>query len=153
MKTLVSLVLLCAYPLASAQDVITGFVVGISDGDTIKVLTSEKKQLRVRLAEIDAPESAQAFGSRSKQSLSDLCYRATATLLVQDVDRYGRLVAAVECGGASAQEHQLVNGMAWVYDRYVKDRSLYAIQRNAQQEGRGLWSDHNPTPPWEFRRQ
>ena len=61
MKTLVSLVLLCAYTLASAQDVITGFVVGISDGDTIKVLTSEKKQLRVRLAEIDAPESAQAF--------------------------------------------------------------------------------------------
>jgi len=43
---------------ALAQDVIHGRVVGVTDGDTIKVLTAEKRLLRVRVAWIDAPESS-----------------------------------------------------------------------------------------------
>lgn len=49
-------------------------VIGISDGDTLTVLDKDKQQVKIRLAEIDAPESHQAFGSRSKQSLSNLCF-------------------------------------------------------------------------------
>ena len=40
-------------------------VVGISDGDTIKVRCPEQAQTAVRLAQIDAPEKAQPFGRRS----------------------------------------------------------------------------------------
>lgn len=57
----------------------TGKVVGVADGDTIAVLR-EREQIKVRLNEIDAPEKAQAFGNRSKQSLSELCFDKTATL-------------------------------------------------------------------------
>ena len=46
-------------------------VVGVSDGDTITVLTADKKQIRVRLVGIDAPESRQAYGERAKQKLSE----------------------------------------------------------------------------------
>lgn len=62
--------LLLATTLHAAE--YTGKVVSAADGDTITVLDSSKTQHKVRLAGIDAPEKAQAFGNRSKQSLSDL---------------------------------------------------------------------------------
>lgn len=133
------------------EDAIPVLVVGITDGDTLTGLTTDKRRIRVRLAEIDAPESSQAFGQRSKQSLSDLCFLKQAKLDVQGQDRYGRLVAEVYCDGKSAQEHQLASGMAWVYDRYVKSRALYGLQESAQRRRVGLWSDPSPVPPWEFR--
>jgi endonuclease YncB( thermonuclease family) len=70
-----------------------GRVVGIADGDTLTVLNKEKQEVKVRLAEIDAPEAHQAFGSRSKQSLSDLCFGQQAEIITQTKDRYKRTVA------------------------------------------------------------
>jgi endonuclease YncB( thermonuclease family) len=43
-------------------------------------------------------------------------------------------------------------GMAWVFDKYVTDRGLYAVQEEARAARRGLWADKKPTPPWEWRR-
>lgn len=43
--------------------------------------------------------------------------------------------------------------MAWVFDRYATDRTLYAIQDEARAARRGLWSDAAPVPPWEWRAQ
>ena len=48
-------------------------VVSVHDGDTLTVLI-ERKQVKVRLTDIDAPELGQPFGRNSKQSLSDLCF-------------------------------------------------------------------------------
>lgn len=127
-------------------------VIGISDGDTLTVRCEEKIQMKIRLAEIDAPEKNQAFGDRSKQSLSDLCFQARADLDVQSIDRYKRSVAHVTCNGVAVNAEQIKRGMAWVYDRYAKDSSLYAIQDKARQTKAGLWADPSPTPPWEFRR-
>ncbi len=36
-----------------------GRVVSIADGDTFTLLTANKQQIRIRLAEIDTPESGQ----------------------------------------------------------------------------------------------
>ena len=57
---------------ANAQEVISGRVVGVHDGDTITILDEEKVQTKIRLAEIDTPESKQPYGSRAKQELSSL---------------------------------------------------------------------------------
>lgn len=129
-----------------------GHVVGVSDGDTLTLLTSDKQQIKVRLAEIDAPEKSQAFGNRSKESLSDICFHKNAVLYVQDIDRYGRTVARVICAGVDANAEQVKRGFAWVYDRYVKDKGLYLFQDEARQSGRGIWSDRAPVPPWDFRK-
>lgn len=126
-------------------------VIGISDGDTLTVLV-DKKPVKIRLANIDAPEKAQAFGQRSRESLSDLCWGKDATYEVQDIDRYRRAVAAVTCAGVEANRAQVERGMAWVYTKYNKDPSLPVMQERARVERRGLWRDVDPVPPWEFRR-
>jgi endonuclease YncB( thermonuclease family) len=61
-------------PIASAET-LTGRVVGVTDGDTITLLGENRRQHRIRLAGIDAPEKGQPFGQKSKQALSDLVFR------------------------------------------------------------------------------
>lgn len=129
-----------------------GRVVGVADGDTLTVLVAGNEPHRIRLAEIDAPEKAQPFGQRSKQSLSALCFARQARVQVQDHDRYGRIVGRVICDGVDANAAQVERGMAWVYDRYAHDPRLYRLQSAAQAAKRGLWADPKPIPPWEWRR-
>ena len=147
-KLLVSLMLIAIQ--SATADPLSGRVVGITDGDTLTFL-QDHQEIKVRLVEIDAPEKAQAFGNKSKQSLADLCFKKSASLIDKGADRYGRTLARVNCDGVDANVEQLRRGMAWVYDRYVTDRSLYAIQDEAKAAKRGLWADANPTPPWEWR--
>lgn len=150
-KILLGALLLLAITLAVAAE-LRGVVVGVSDGDTITVLVN-RKQIKVRLADIDAPESKQPFGTRSRQSLAALCFNKEAWLETQGKDRYGRAIATVHCAGADANAVQVRQGMAWVFDRYASPNSaLYALQAEARVAHRGLWSDPNPVPPWEWRR-
>jgi endonuclease YncB( thermonuclease family) len=108
-------------------------VFGVTDGDTIKVRCGDGAQTTIRLAGIDAPEKRMAFGQRSKQALSDLCYLQAATVTPKSKDRYGRTVADVECRGKDAGTEQVRTGMAWVYDRYAKGyETLYPLQDAAK---------------------
>ena len=72
----------------------TGRVVGISDGDTIRVL-HEGRAERVRLWGIDAPESGQPWGTRAKQFTGDLAFGKTVTVRVREIDRYKHTVAEI----------------------------------------------------------
>lgn len=125
-------------------------VISIADGDTLTVL-HERQPLRIRLANVDAPEKAQAWGKRSKQSLSDICFGKDAHYKVQSIDRYGRAVAVVVCDGVQANRAQVERGLAWVYTQYNKDSSLPALEAQAKAAQRGLWSDRDPVPPWTYR--
>ena len=127
-------------------------VIGVADGDTLTVLCNGSKQVKIRLSEIDAPEKRQPFGNRSMQSLSGMCLQKKAKIKPQTKDRYGRTVARVICDGIDANEEQVKRGMAWVYDRYVRDRNLYSIQDMARASKIGLWADNKPIKPWEYRR-
>ena len=138
-------------PVAAA--LIVGLVVAIADGDTLTVLNEDLQQVKIRLAEIAAPEKKQAFGTRSRQSLGELCHEKRAEVRVEDVDRYKRIVGRVTCAGVDANAAQVRRGMAWVYDRYAKDKTLYRLQDEARSAGRGLWIDRNPMAPWDWRRR
>lgn len=135
-------------------------IVGISDGDTLTARCEAQAEreavtLKVRLSEIDAPEKAQPFGTRSREHLADLCFRKPATLepvaAGGGLDRYGRTVARVTCAGIDANAGQVRAGLAWVFDRYALDRSLYDEQEGARTARRGLWQDDEPIAPWEWR--
>lgn len=134
-------------------DTINGSVIGIADGDTLTILDGSYSEHKVRLAAIDAPEKAQPFGQKSKQAMSDLCYRKQATVVVIDTDRYGRSVGEVTCDGVYANEAMLQQGMAWVYRKYAKGYGhFYRVEDEAKSLGRGLWADANPVAPWEWRK-
>lgn len=129
----------------------------MSDGDTVTIL-SNGSQIKVRLAEIDAPEKAQAFGAKSKQSLSDMCFHKEAKIEVTGKDRYSRSIGRIYCftpgvkTAIDANAEQVSRGMAWVFDRYVTDPTLYSLQEDARAARRGLWADQSPTQPWEWRK-
>jgi len=76
-------------------------VVAVADGDTLTVLVS-RQQIRVCLTEIDAPERKQPFGTRSRQSLADLCHGKPARVESTRADRYGRTLGRVYCAGVDA---------------------------------------------------
>jgi len=138
-------------------ETITGHVVGVADGDTITVLDADKVQHKIRLAGIDAPEKQQAFGSRSKESLSDLVFDKTVNVETDKRDRYRREIGKVLVNGRDVNLVQVERGMAWFYRQYQReqspnDRKLYeAAEDAAKADRRGLWRDTDPVPPWEFR--
>lgn len=135
------------------QTAITGRVVGVSDGDTLTVLTPRNEQVRVRLAHIDAPEKAQPFGSKAKLALSRRCFGKAASVQVVDRDKYGRIVGLVQCAGADANREMVSLGLAWAYARNPRSISAYsAVEAEARSQQKGLWVDKAPVPPWEFRR-
>ncbi len=83
----------------AAGDRIAGRVVGIQDGDTLTVLTAENRQVRIRIANIDAPEDDQPFGERSKQMLAALAFGRDADIAVDDVTPTGGRSGASGWGG------------------------------------------------------
>ena len=140
--------------MALAEVALACLVIAISDGDTLTArceMPAGMENIKVRLAEIDAPEKGQAFGNRSKQHLAELCFKKAATVRPQTTDRYGRTVARIECDGTDANVEQVRAGMAWVFDKYVTDRQHVRVQTEAQQSRRGLWADAEPVAPWKWR--
>lgn len=134
---------------------ISGRVVGVHDGDTLTLLTAEKRQVKIRLAEIDTPESAQPYGSRAKQALSDLVFGQDVQVDVKEIDRYGRTVGRVSVGAIDVNAALVAAGAAWVYRQYAKDPDLLRLEAEARAAQRGLWAlpETQRTPPWEWRRE
>jgi endonuclease YncB( thermonuclease family) len=154
-KALLCLVL--ALACTAYAETVIGRVVGVADGDTITVLDADKVQHKIRLAGIDAPEKKQAFGNRSKESLSDMVFDKTVNVETEKRDRYGRQIGKVLVDGLDVNLVQVERGMAWFYRQYQReqspnDRKLYEAAEDAAKAGkRGLWRDAEPVPPWDFR--
>jgi len=148
------LVLSCTSNSATLQ----GKVVGVADGDTITVLDATNTQHKIRLQGIDAPEKAQAFGQKSKQSLHQLVHSKQVTVDFDKKDKYGRTVGKVVLNGTDICLEQIKLGMAWHYKQYASeqtaiDREIYSkAELAARSDAFGLWKDKNPMPPWDFRK-
>lgn len=130
---------------------VIGRVTGVIDGDTIVLLDLGLNQYRIRLAEIDAPESEQAFGQRSKQSLSDLAYNREATAECNGMHRE-RHICKVWVGGVDVNLVQVQRGMAWASTKYVKDTAIIRAHHQARMNRVGLWADPAPIEPWNWRK-
>lgn len=138
---------------ALAADLL-GLVVGIQDGDTLTLLTPERRQVRVRLYGIDAPESRQPYGARAQQELTAMVFRQQVRVSVEDTDHYGRTVGRVWAGSLDVNAELVRRGAAWVYRQYNRDPSLPPQEAEARQAKRGLWAlpTSEQVPPWAWRR-
>ena len=140
---------------AHAQETISGLVIRVVDGDTIRV-REKNKEITVRLYGIDAPESKQAGGAEATEFLRDLLLTNQVALEVLDTDRYGRKVAIVVLRkGVVVQDEILKAGHAWVYAKYCKApqcKGWNELERQAQELRAGLWAE-DAVPPWEWRRR
>jgi endonuclease YncB( thermonuclease family) len=137
---------------AAAAD-LKGRVVGITDGDTLTLLTDRREQVRIRLVEIDTPERQQPYGARARQALSDLAFGRSVRVAVQDTDRYGRTVGRIYAGNQDVNAEMVRRGAAWVYRRYSNDPALLRLEDVARAERRALWAlpEAERVPPWEWR--
>lgn len=133
-----------------------GEVVSVADGDTVTILETvgaQRKQWRVRLHGIDAPEKSQAFGDKARQHLAALVFRKQVTVTVRDVDKYGRLVAEVVSDKINVNLAMLSAGLAWHYKRYDNSPEYAQAETDARSKKIGIWSDADAVPPWDFRRR
>lgn len=137
------------------QPLLRGRVVGISDGDTLTLLTQNRQQVKIRLHGIDAPELRQAWGQRAKQVLSSLTFRQIVHVQETDQDRYGRIVGIVYRNQHSINEALIASGHAWVYRKYNKNKRWNTLETEARKKRRGLWKLHpnQRIPPWDYRRR
>ncbi len=160
-----TLILLFFCSLAHAD--ITGRVVAVTDGDTIKVLDADNTQYKVRLTGIDAPEKKQPFGDASRKNLASLVAGKEVLVESNKKDRYGRALGKVwvqpsdcpNCGKTlDANQAQLLAGMAWWYRYYAKeqspeDRGRYeSAEDEAKARKWGLWADPHPINPYDWRK-
>lgn len=137
-----------------SAEIQTGLCVGVSDGDTITMLTRSKEQIKVRLHGIDAPESRQDFGLQAREKLSSLLYGKQLTVYIASIDRFGRSVGKVYTGNLNANEEMVRCGLAWHYVRYApNDDILSAAEKEARERRLGLWAQPQPTPPVQWRRK
>lgn len=158
------------FSTATTAEVFNAKVIVVMDGDTILVLRDGRK-IKIRLANIDAPEKDQPFGNESRESLLELVGKKEVSVETKAVDRYGRIVAVVSINGHNINLEQVRRGMAWgtsaehkIYraapaeklpSRYKQSDhskiSFAEVQHQAQTKRRGLWSQSDPIHPRDWR--
>ncbi len=109
------ILLLTGLALAAPPKVVeefSGKVIGITDGDSIKVLVN-KASITVRLEGIDAPEKSQSFGAKSKAALGKLVTGEAVTVKKTGTDKYGRTLGVVIVGDVDANARLVDDGWAW----------------------------------------
>jgi len=101
---------------------------------------------------VDAPESAQSYGTAATRAARQYVGGKSVRVSIEEIGRYGRAVARTEVQGAGLGAMLIRRGLAWHYRQYAPGETEYArLQRQARNAGRGLWSQPNPTAPWEWR--
>jgi len=141
---------LSAVPASAWQ----GRVIRVLDGDSLLVRGNGKVH-EIRLYGIDAPEYKQPFGRRAARMARKMLLHRQVEVIVLDVDRYDREVALVYHGDTLANSELVQAGIAWMYPRYCKQktvcRAMRTEQEMARQNGLGLWAEDNPLAPWKWK--
>ena len=147
-----------AYPLSY-----TGRVAHVSDADTVRVVVASTcaeracpsvgESVRVRLAEIDAPESDQPYGDEATAALVELIDGVTLKVVQTDTDHYGRAIGQLVYQDVWINGWLVGEGHAWVYPQYADSPELFKWQDEAREARRGLWAADNPMEPWLWRRR
>lgn len=138
-------------------------VVHVDDGDTVVALHADGTKTKVRLANIDAPESdhgkcrpGQPFAAKSGAALKTLVLGKQVEFRCSTLDHYDRSVCDLHIDNTTANREVVRQGLAWANrarPSYLRDPQVIEAEKQAQAERRGLWSESQPVPPWMWRRE
>ena len=135
----------CGHP---SPTTITGTVSRVIDGDTVVINAS----IKVRLADIDAPEMKQPHGPAARTYLLELIQDKQVRLEYTKPDRYGRLLATLWVGERNINETLVRTGHAWRYKYARKTGPIAKAEQAARANRAGLWQQPTSIAPWEYRK-
>ena len=128
------------------------------DGDTFHYRNTDGIEVKVRVADFDAPERTQPFSRVATDKMKELtaggaqcdCYK---------YDRHGRSVCNVRTlQGVNVAAIMLASGLGCIDERFEKEaapadrRAARAALVEAQQARRGMWSQPDPVCAFDYRR-
>ena len=152
-----------AIALPALADTLRGVVIAVIDGDTVlfkpdhygarsRLHPSGRAFLKIRLADIDAPEKGQPYGDAATRRLTALVLNQQVEINTVATDAYGRSIAQLQKGALQVNTEMVRLGLAWSSTRYRGNAGLADAQDEARRAQRGLWADAAPMPPWVWRR-
>lgn len=122
------------------------------DGDTIEIWDSiNHKQQGIRIANIDAPELLQPYGTTSRDSLQQLILTKKLSIQITNTDKYGRLVAVLRFNGCRYDSLAVLKGWVYVYPHYCNFYQLYSLEIRAKFNHSGVWNIQPQVRPWDYR--
>lgn len=143
----------CFLITSSSPAAETPYIVSyVYDGDTVK-LRNLDGEVKLRLADIDAPERNKAYGKKARRTLIKLCLGSNIIVAAEitGTDKYNRSLGRLHCNHIDTSIYLAEHGLAWHYAQYSSDVSIYNAALKARQQKRGLWKNKNPMPPWAWR--
>jgi micrococcal nuclease len=147
-----AMVFLLASSVLWAKEMISGKVVTVIDGNTLEIYANDNETYKILLYGIDSPELSQEYGEKAKKSLEKLILDKSVSIEIQGKDRWGNRLGIVLVDGEDPREKLLEEGLAWTAERNPVEQ-FELIRVKAQEKGKGLWKETDPTPPWTYRRQ
>ncbi|NDY56623.1 hypothetical protein G3N56_07685 [Desulfovibrio sulfodismutans] len=154
-------VLLPAFAAGHAADPLPRHVwlaarlVRVVDGDTFS-LAAQGQVVRVRLADVDAPERDQPGGDDATDRAAELLDAGPVEVMAVAVDRYGRTVARVRADGNDLAWKLVREGLVWpdCHQCGLDDRLYFGVYGvMARWSGMGLWAAADPIRPATWRRR
>lgn len=143
--------------IPAAADTMRGLVIVVIDGDTVlfkpdRYGAASRAFLKIRLADIDAPEKDQPYGEAAARTLAAWVLNQRVEVDTIAIDAYGRMIAHIHSGTLQVNEEMVRQGYAWASTWSRGNAALRDAQQAARNAHRGLWQDDSPTPPWAWRR-
>lgn len=127
-------------------------IVEVTDGDTFLAKRSDGQTATIRLFGVDAPETDQPYGLRALKAARQIIGGRRVRVTVEEIGAYGRAVARVRVDGGNLGPLLVQQGLGWWYRKYAPSATeLARLERQARNAHRGLWSQSNPVPPWDWR--
>ena len=138
---------------AWADELVSGKVVTVIDGNTVEVVAEDNETYKVMLYDIDCPELGQDYGDKAKRFLEKLLLDKSVQVQMKGKDRWGTRLGVIIIDGHDDPRYELLKeGLAWTAE-VNPNPEFEELKEKAREKGKGLWKLENPTPPWKFRRQ
>ncbi|OJV54212.1 MAG: hypothetical protein BGO31_12730 [Bacteroidetes bacterium 43-16] len=141
------------YSITIHAQTLSGKVVRIADGDSFTLLTTDNKQVRIRLYGIDCPENGQPYSKVAKEFTGKFLSSGKVVVQRKDIDRYQRIVGIVIVADSfNLNESLLKAGLAWHYKSFDKNPIWAGYENEAKMKKLGLWQEPNVIAPWDWRK-